>query len=169
MITHSSSGLNIDGLFIADKYVAYFMPDSYSLPDGCTRIYDPDRKLHCLLTDDRQIGCEYPWPLGDLLSNKDLVKSRYAEAKAMVDSHEAAIESERLRDQKIEAERVAAQAYAALSVQGKRALDYPPVGDQLDAVMKFVDANRENLIVPDSVIKWINDCKAVKDKFPKAD
>jgi phage terminase large subunit-like protein len=48
--------------------------------------------------------------------------------------------------------------YDALEYQRKRQAEYPPMADYLDAVVKGDDAQKQ---------KYIDDCKAVKEKYPK--
>jgi len=59
----------------------------------------------------------------------------------------------------IETERLRLQAeYDALEYQRKRKAEYPPMADYLDAIVKGDDAQKQ---------KYIDDCKAVKEKYPK--
>lgn len=45
---------------------------------------------------------------------------------------------------------------------------YPPMGEQLDAVVKLAQAMREQGVeLPPETEAWINRCLAVKSKFPK--
>jgi len=46
----------------------------------------------------------------------------------------------------------------AIAYQEKRRSEYPPMADYLDAVVKGDDTAKQ---------KYIDDCKAVKDKYPK--
>ena len=48
--------------------------------------------------------------------------------------------------------------YDALEYQRKRQSEYPPMADYLDAIVKDDDTQKQ---------KYINDCKAVKEKYPK--
>ena len=48
--------------------------------------------------------------------------------------------------------------YDALEYQRKRQAEYPPMADYLDAIVKDDDTQKQ---------KYINDCKAVKEKYPK--
>jgi len=49
-----------------------------------------------------------------------------------------------------------------------RAKAYPPVGEQLDAVMKLADHLIKNGVdLPTEVRDWVAKCKAVKAKFRK--
>jgi len=49
-----------------------------------------------------------------------------------------------------------------------RAKSYPYIGDQLDAIYKLAAALREQgTPLPDEVLEWIDQCAAVKDRFPK--
>ena len=49
-----------------------------------------------------------------------------------------------------------------------RAKAYPDVGDQLDTVMKLADALRaQGIWLPQEVHEWIDQCKAVKNKYKK--
>jgi hypothetical protein len=50
----------------------------------------------------------------------------------------------------------------------KRAESYPPVGNQLDAIMKMAMVLKEqNIPLPQETIDWIDSCLAVKDQYPK--
>lgn len=45
---------------------------------------------------------------------------------------------------------------------------YPPVGDQLDAVMKLAKAlSEQGITLPAEVTAWVDQCQAVKEKFKK--
>lgn len=45
---------------------------------------------------------------------------------------------------------------------------YPPIGDQLDALMKFADhLIAGGATVPPEVTAWVAQCKAVKAKYQK--
>jgi len=48
--------------------------------------------------------------------------------------------------------------YDALEYQRKRQEEYPPMADYLDAVVKGDETQKQ---------KYIDDCKAVKEKYPK--
>jgi hypothetical protein len=48
--------------------------------------------------------------------------------------------------------------YDALEYQRKRQSEYPPMADYLDAIVKEDDTQKQ---------KYIDDCKAVKEKYPK--
>ena len=48
--------------------------------------------------------------------------------------------------------------YDALEYQRKRQSEYPPMADYLDAIVKGDEAQKQ---------KYINDCLAVKEKYPK--
>ena len=48
--------------------------------------------------------------------------------------------------------------YDAKEYQRKRKTEYPPMADYLDAIVKGDDAQKQ---------KYIDDCKAVKEKYPK--
>ena len=45
-----------------------------------------------------------------------------------------------------------------------RRAEYPPLGDQLDALMKYFAAMPE---IPADLQAWVDACQAVKDRFPK--
>ena len=49
-------------------------------------------------------------------------------------------------------------AYDAQEYARKRQAEYPPMADYLDAIVKDDDTQKQ---------KYINDCKAVKEKYPK--
>ena len=50
----------------------------------------------------------------------------------------------------------------------KRAESYPPIGNQLDAIMKMALVLKEqNIQLPQQTIDWIDSCLAVKDQHPK--
>jgi hypothetical protein len=49
-----------------------------------------------------------------------------------------------------------------------RAKAYPPLADQLDAAMKGLAAlAKQGIALPDETTSWINQCQAVKDRYPK--
>lgn len=49
-----------------------------------------------------------------------------------------------------------------------RAKEYPPIGDQLDAVMKLADHLLQGgATLPKEVSDWVAQCKAVKAKYAK--
>ena len=49
-----------------------------------------------------------------------------------------------------------------------RMIQYPPVGEQLDAVFKMAKALEEQgIILPEATSAWITNLQAVKDKYPK--
>lgn len=49
-----------------------------------------------------------------------------------------------------------------------RASKYPPIADQLDAVMKMASALKEQgMSLPEATINWIDQCQAVKSTYPK--
>lgn len=51
----------------------------------------------------------------------------------------------------------------------RRARAYPPIGDQLDASMKLAAALQvAGVPLPDEVARWIDQCKAVKHRYPKS-
>ena len=59
----------------------------------------------------------------------------------------------------IDAEIVKLQAeYDAQEYARKRQAEYPPMADYLDAIVKGDEAQKQ---------KYIDDCKAVKEKYPK--
>ena len=63
-------------------------------------------------------------------------------------------------DNPVEYDREAVQAYInANSYKAKRAAEYPPITDYLDGVVKNDQAQ---------IAKYIADCLAVKEKYPKA-
>lgn len=45
-----------------------------------------------------------------------------------------------------------------------RSSEYPPLGDQLDALMKHFSALPE---IPAELQEWVAACQAVKEKYPK--
>ena len=45
-----------------------------------------------------------------------------------------------------------------------RSNEYPPLGDQLDALMKYFAAMPD---IPEGLGEWIDACQAVKEKYPK--
>ena len=62
-------------------------------------------------------------------------------------------------DNPVQYDKDAVQAYIdANSYQVKRAAEYPPIADYLDGVVKGDQAQ---------IAKYIADCQAVKDKYPK--
>lgn len=49
-----------------------------------------------------------------------------------------------------------------------REREYPPVGDQLDAVFKLARAlSDQGIVLPAQVLSWVNACEQVKLKYPK--
>lgn len=49
-----------------------------------------------------------------------------------------------------------------------RMIQYPPIGEQLDAVFKMAKALQEQgITLPDATSAWITNLQAVKDKYPK--
>lgn len=49
-----------------------------------------------------------------------------------------------------------------------RAAAYPPVGDQLDAIMKMAHAlHEQGISLPPEVMEWVDRCLEVKRRFPK--
>jgi|TARA_R110000803_G_scaffold210500_1_gene282466 hypothetical protein len=53
------------------------------------------------------------------------------------------------------------------TVQEARAKEYPGLGEQLDALMKGLDAIANSQSLPVDTTNWIAACKAVKSKYPK--
>lgn len=54
------------------------------------------------------------------------------------------------------------------SPQELRAAAYPDIGDQLDAVFKLAESlHEQGLKLPAEVVHWIDQCRGVKNKFPK--
>ncbi|KGD95230.1 hypothetical protein JL37_11075 [Achromobacter sp. RTa] len=48
-----------------------------------------------------------------------------------------------------------------------RAGQYPPIGDQLDAIYKLAAAlQQQGISLPDEVQQWIDRCAEVKRRFP---
>lgn len=54
-----------------------------------------------------------------------------------------------------------------LSYAEKRALEYPYLGDQLDAIFKGFKALQAGESIPQDTIAWLDAIQAVKDKYPK--
>lgn len=51
---------------------------------------------------------------------------------------------------------------------GLRKGEYPSSGDQLDAVFKLAKALKDaGIELPADTLAWIDQCQAVKDKYPK--
>ena len=49
-----------------------------------------------------------------------------------------------------------------------RQAEYPPIGDQLDAMMKLADhLIQGGATLPQQVVDWVDQCKAVKAKYAK--
>lgn len=49
-----------------------------------------------------------------------------------------------------------------------RAAAYPDIGDQLDAVFKLVEyLHEQGFDLPAEVVHWKDQCRGVKNKFPK--
>jgi hypothetical protein len=51
-------------------------------------------------------------------------------------------------------------------VSNKRALEYPPIGDQLDAIMKWL-ATENEFNIPKELKSLAMACMSVKAKYPK--
>lgn len=50
----------------------------------------------------------------------------------------------------------------------RRKSEYPPVGDQLDAVYKMAIALQEvGIELPADVAAWVNQIQSIKSKYPK--
>lgn len=56
-----------------------------------------------------------------------------------------------------------------LAYQKLRVKEYPPLGDQLDAIMKALSAISKETTLPGETLRWIAKCKEIKQKYPKAD
>lgn len=57
-----------------------------------------------------------------------------------------------------------------VDVSSKRASEYPDIGDQLDAIYKLAESLRQQgSSLPDDVLTWLDQCKAVKQKYPKGE
>lgn len=55
-----------------------------------------------------------------------------------------------------------------VDVRPRRRAEYMPIGDQLDAMMKGLDALQlKGFELPPETQAWIEHCKAVKIKHPK--
>lgn len=59
------------------------------------------------------------------------------------------------------------EAGALENVLAARRSAYPPMGDQLDALMKGLDAVSAEITLPAETLAWITACKAVKTNNPK--
>jgi hypothetical protein len=77
----------------------------------------------------------------------------FSDYQYLVDGHTA--EKQRIID---EAEQVEADRIASLTYADHRRAEYPPAEDYLDGIVKGDTAQ---------VDKYIADCQAVKDKYPK--
>ena len=44
---------------------------------------------------------------------------------------------------------------------------YPSIGDQLDAVMKGLEAYSKGEPLPPETLNWIDTCKVIKSTYPK--
>lgn len=50
----------------------------------------------------------------------------------------------------------------------RRRAEYPPVGEQMDAIMKMAAALREQgIALPEETQQWIDHCQSVKMKYRK--
>ncbi|MFW6855397.1 hypothetical protein ACODYM_29320 [Burkholderia gladioli] len=50
----------------------------------------------------------------------------------------------------------------------RRAAEYMPVSDQLDAIVKgFKAMAAAGIVLPNETVKWIEHCDAVKRRIPK--
>lgn len=51
----------------------------------------------------------------------------------------------------------------------RRKSEYPPVGEQLDAVYKMAVALQQiGIELPAAVAKWVNEIDSIKAKYPKS-
>lgn len=51
----------------------------------------------------------------------------------------------------------------------KRQVEYPDIGDQLDAVYKLArHLQEQGQKLPPDVDRWVAQCRAVKEKYPAA-
>lgn len=57
---------------------------------------------------------------------------------------------------------------ARVTFSDKRAKEYPPIGDQLDAIMKWI-ATENEITVPAELKSIAMKCMSVKAKYPKPD
>lgn len=49
-----------------------------------------------------------------------------------------------------------------------RAAAYPPIGEQLDAIMKMAHAlHEQGISLPPETCEWVGRCMAVKETYPK--
>lgn len=56
----------------------------------------------------------------------------------------------------------------ALDYRMKRQREYPPVGEQLSAIIDVVTAaKKQGLVLPASAEEWLEQCQAVKSAHPK--
>jgi hypothetical protein len=56
-----------------------------------------------------------------------------------------------------------------IDVAPRRAADYMPIGEQLDALMKGLAALKEQgVALPPETVAWIEHCQSVKAAHPKA-
>ena len=52
----------------------------------------------------------------------------------------------------------------------RRSSEYPPVGDQLDAISKgFRALQQQGFFIPAETMAWVEHCEAVKARLPKRD
>jgi hypothetical protein len=59
--------------------------------------------------------------------------------------------------------------HTKIDVAPRRAADYLPLGDQLDALMKgFAALKEKGIVLPAETEAWIEHCQAVKERHPKA-
>ncbi len=53
------------------------------------------------------------------------------------------------------------------NIPALRIQNYPEIGNQLDAIMKGLDAYSKGEPLPQATLDWIEQCKAVKSTYPK--
>ena len=63
-------------------------------------------------------------------------------------------------------ERGAAFDLSNITYQQKRAVEYPPIGDQLDEIMKWL-ATETEIGIPDKLKSIAGKCMYIKSKYPK--
>jgi hypothetical protein len=59
--------------------------------------------------------------------------------------------------------------HTKIDVAPRRAADYMPIGEQLDALMKgFAALQEAGIALPAETLAWIEHCQSVKNAHPKA-
>jgi hypothetical protein len=59
--------------------------------------------------------------------------------------------------------------HTKIDVAPRRAADYMPIGEQLDALMKgFAALKEQGIALPAETLAWVEHCQSVKKAHPKS-